>query len=346
MTQSEELFARAQRLIPGGVNSPVRAFKAVGGIAALHPQGRGRAHLGRGRPRLHRLRRLLGADDPGPRLPAGGGGDASRRPRAARPTARPAWREVELAERVVRLVPSIEKVRFVSSGTEATMSALRLARGVHRPAQDPEVRGLLSRPRGQPAGGRRLGRGHPGHPGLARRARGHGGRHAGRALQRRGRASSRWWPRTEATWPPSSSSRSSATWAAWRRATATCEALRRLTREAGALLIFDEVITGFRLAPGGAQQLYGIDPDLTCLGKIIGGGLPAARLRRAGGRHGPRRAGRARLPGGHALRQPAGHGRRLRHARPPGAAGQLRAARGAGHPAAGGARRARPRRRA
>ena len=113
---------------PGGVSSPVRAFKAVGGHAPLRGPRRGPALLGRGRPRLRRLRRLLGADDPRPRPPAV---LAAVREAAARGTSfgAPCALEVELAERVVRHVPSVEKVRFVSSGTEATMSALRVARG-------------------------------------------------------------------------------------------------------------------------------------------------------------------------------------------------------------------------
>ena len=76
------------------------------------------------------------------------------------------------------------------------------------------------------------------------------------------------------------------------------------------MLVFDEVMTGFRVAYGGAQALYGITPDLTALGKIIGGGLPAAAYGAIGRDHGPRLAGRADLPGRHALGQPAGDGRR------------------------------------
>ena len=108
-----------------------------------------------------------------------------------------------------------------------------------------------------------------------------------------------------------------AIWAACRRCPATCEALREITARHGALLIFDEVMTGFRVAFGGAQQLYGIRPDLTTLGKVIGGGLPV-------GAYGGRRDIMSKvapagpdLPGRDALRESAGGGRGTRHAAPP-----------------------------
>ncbi len=88
------------------------------------------------------------------------------------------------------------------------------------------------------------------------------------------------------------------------------EFLRDATREAGALLIFDEVITGFRVARGGAQELYGVEPDLTVLGKVLGGGLPAAAYGGPREHDGADRPGRRRLPGGHPLREPAGGRRR------------------------------------
>ena len=89
------------------------------------------------------------------------------------------------------------------------------------------------------------------------------------------------------------------------------EGLRKLTAEAGSLLIFDEVMTGFRLAFGGAQQLFGVTPDLTCLGKVIGGGMPLGGLRRSCRNHGQRGAPGAGVPSGHALRQSIGS--RSRH---------------------------------
>ena len=192
MTQSEELFARAQRLIPGGVNSPVRAFKAVGGTPLFIRKAEGA--------------RMWDADGKGYIDYMGSWGPLilghahpsvieAITQSAARGTSygAPCAAEVELADRVVRLVPSIQKVRFVSSGTEATMSALRLARGFTGRTQDPEVRRLLSRPRGRPAGRGGLGGGHARHSGLAGSAGGNRRRHRHRALQRprRGREGDR-----------------------------------------------------------------------------------------------------------------------------------------------------------
>ena len=93
------------------------------------------------------------------------------------------------------------------------------------------------------------------------------------------------------------------------------EFLREIAKANGALLIFDEVMTGFRLAPGGAQEQFGIRPDLTCLGKIIGGGLPVGCIRRAGGHHGLARAAGTGLSGRDVERQPAGDGGGHRSAR-------------------------------
>ena len=116
------------------------------------------------------------------------------------------------------------------------------------------------------------------------------------------------------------------------------EALRMLCDACGALLVFDEVITGFRVARGGAQERYGVTPDLTILGKIVGGGLPAAAF---GGRAElmERLApGRRRLPGGHAVGEPARDGCRDIGAAPPARPGGLRGARAAGRAARGGPR--------
>jgi len=274
MTQSEELFARAQRLIPGGVNSPVRAFKAVGGTPRFVRKAEGSRlwdadgqcyidYVGSWGPMI------LGHAYP-PVVEA-------VQKAAARGTSygAPCIAEVELAERVVRLVPSIERVRFVSSGTEATMSALRLARGVtgrrkilkFEGCYHGHADGLLVA-----AGSGVATLGIPGSPGVPegtvadtltapfndvgaveRIAAEHGRDLAAVIVEPVAGNMGCVAPRE-----------------------GYLEALRRITRQVGALLIFDEVMTGFRLAPGGAQQLYGIAPDLTCLGKIVGGGLPAA----------------------------------------------------------------------
>ncbi|HEX6738952.1 MAG TPA: glutamate-1-semialdehyde 2,1-aminomutase [Vicinamibacteria bacterium] len=272
MTQSEELFARAQRLIPGGVNSPVRAFKAVGGTPLFIRKAEGaRVWDADGRVYIDYLGSwgpmILGHAFP-PVVQA-------VQQAAARGTSygAPCVGEVELAERVVRLVPSIEKVRFVSSGTEATMSALRLARGFTGRRKILKFEGCYHGHADSllvAAGSGVATLGIPGSPGvpegtvadtlvapfndvgaLERVAREHGADLAAVIVEPVVGNMGCVAPRE-----------------------GYLEALRRITREAGALLIFDEVITGFRLAPGGAQQAYGISPDLTCLGKILGGGLP------------------------------------------------------------------------
>jgi glutamate-1-semialdehyde 2,1-aminomutase len=274
MTQSEELFARAQRLIPGGVNSPVRAFKAVGGSPLFISKAEGaRIWDADGRPYLDYVGSwgpmILGHAFP-PVVEA-------VQQAATRGTSfgAPCLGEVELADRVVRLVPSIEKVRFVSSGTEATMSALRLARGFTGRRKILKFEGCYHGHADSllvAAGSGVATLGIPGSPGVPEGTvadtlvapfndtaaveqvvAAHGSDLAAVIVEPVAGNMGCVAPRD-----------------------GYLEALRRLTREAGALLVFDEVMTGFRLAPGGAQQLYGIDPDLTCLGKILGGGLPAA----------------------------------------------------------------------
>ncbi len=188
----------------------------------------------------------------------------------------PTEREVELAAEIVDAVPSVEQVRLVSSGTEAAMSALRLARALHPPLPGAQVRRRLPRPR-RPVprrGGLRAR--HARDPGVARRAgrgrRGHGRRRlqrhrsrsrGGRAPQRGPRRDLRRAGRRQHGLRPAGSP-------------GFLEALRALCDVSGALLVFDEVITGFRVARGGAQERYGVRPDLTILGKIVGGGLPLA----------------------------------------------------------------------
>jgi glutamate-1-semialdehyde 2,1-aminomutase len=272
MTQSEELFARAQRSIPGGVNSPVRAFKAVGGTPLFIRKAEGsRIWDADGKPYID----YLGSW--GPMILGHAYPDIVEavRQAALRGTSygAPCAAEVELAERVTRFVPSIERVRFVSSGTEATMSALRLARGFTGRRKilkfdgcyHGHSDGLLVA-----AGSGVATLGIPGSPGVPEgtvadtlsvpfndiaaleQAFGvHGADMAAVIIEPVAGNMGLVAPRE-----------------------GYLEALRELTRRAGALLVFDEVMTGFRLALGGAQKLYGIVPDLTCLGKIIGGGLP------------------------------------------------------------------------
>jgi glutamate-1-semialdehyde 2,1-aminomutase len=274
MTRSEELFARALRLIPGGVNSPVRAFKAVGGTPLFISKAEGsRVFDADGRAYIDYVGSwgpmILGHAHP-PIV------DAVREA-ASRGTSygAPCAAEVELAERVVRHVPSVEKVRFVSSGTEATMSALRVARGFtgrrkilkFEGCYHGHADGLLVA-----AGSGVATLGIPGSPGVPE------GTVADtivipfndtRAL--------------EAVFTEHGTDIAavivepvSGNMGCVAPREGYLQALRSVTKDAGTILIFDEVMTGFRLALGGAQALYGIRPDMTCLGKIVGGGLPAA----------------------------------------------------------------------
>ena len=274
MSQSDELFARAQKLIPGGVNSPVRAFQAVGGTPRFVRKAEGA--------------RLWDADGQGYIDYVGSWGPMilghafppvveAVQKAAAKGTSygAPCVAEVELAERVVRLVPTIEKVRFVSSGTEATMSALRLARGVTGRRKILKFEGCYH-----------------GHADSLLVAAGSGvatlGIPGSAGVTEGTVADTLTAPFNDVAAVEQVASVHGADLAAVivepvagnmgcvAPREGYLEALRRVTRDVGALLIFDEVMTGFRLAPGGAQQLYGIQPDLTCLGKIVGGGLPAA----------------------------------------------------------------------
>jgi glutamate-1-semialdehyde 2,1-aminomutase len=274
MTRSEELFSRARAVIPGGVSSPVRAFKAVGGspLFVARAEGArfwdedGRAfidYVGSWGPMI------LGHAHPAvveAVRQATGRGTSYGAPCAA---------EVELAERIVRHVPSVEKVRFVSSGTEATMSALRVARGFTGRRKILKFDGcyhghadslLVS------AGSGVATLGIPGSPGVPE------GTVADTLVA----------PFNDVAAVEAVVAAHGADLAAIivepvcgnmgtvAPAAGYLEALREITRANGTVLIFDEVMTGFRLALGGAQQRYGIRPDMTCLGKIVGGGLPAA----------------------------------------------------------------------
>ena len=281
MTRSEELFERARAVIPGGVSSPVRAFRAVGGSPLFVARAEGsRLWDADGRAYVDYVGSwgpmILGHAHPAVL-------DAVREA-ALRGTSygAPCALEVELAERVVRHVPSVETVRFVSSGTEATMSALRVARGFTGRGKILKFDGCYHGHADSllvAAGSGVATLGIPGSPGVPE------GTVADTLVA-----------------PFNDVAAVEAVVAAHGRDLAAVivepvcgnmgtvapkpgylEALREITRRNGTLLVFDEVMTGFRLALGGAQQVYGIAPDLTCLGKILGGGLPAAAY---GGRRG------------------------------------------------------------
>jgi glutamate-1-semialdehyde 2,1-aminomutase len=270
-SKSDQLFNTAQNLIPGGVNSPVRAFRGVGGTPRFISSARGATitdvdgrsyidYVGSWGPMI-----LGHADEEVV---------AAIQEVAARGTSfgAPTELEINLAEEVIDAVPSIEMVRMVSSGTEATMSAIRLARGVTGRTKLVKFEGcyhghadsLLVK-----AGSGVATLGLPDSPGVPA------------ALAE-----------NTLTLPFNNVAALEQVFTEHADIAAVIiepvvgnmgcvppqpgylEAVRRLTRAHGALLIFDEVMTGFRLARGGAQELYNIKPDITTLGKIIGGGLP------------------------------------------------------------------------
>jgi glutamate-1-semialdehyde 2,1-aminomutase len=249
------LWQRAKAAIPGGVNSPVRAWGPVGGEPFFVRRGDG-AYVedSEGRRYVDWVMSwgplVFGHADPEIV-------EAVQEAAADGTTfGAPTEREVELAEEIVDAVPSVEKVRLVSSGTEAAMSAVRLARGyLGRP--------LVIHFEGCYHGHSDVLSGEAGDLGLqctfndveavTSAARGAGEGLAAVIVEPVGG--------NMGVVPPEPG---------------FLEALRSLCDETGALLVFDEVITGFRVARGGAQELYGVTPDLTVLGKIVGGGLPLA----------------------------------------------------------------------
>ncbi len=268
----ERLYAQARRYLPGGVNSPVRAFRAVGGTPRFLERGEGAAVWdAEGR----RYVDYVGSWGPLILGHAHPEVVEAVRDQARRGTSfgAPTVLETELAHRVCERIPSCEKVRFVSSGTEATMSALRLARAVTgrelivkaEGCYHGHADGLLVK-----AGSGVMTLAIPGSPGVpeavAARTRVVPYNDAAaleELFDREGREIACFIVEPIAgnmgVVPP---------------VEGYLETARALTRRHGALLVFDEVITGFRVHPGGAQALYGVQPDLTCLGKVLGGGLP------------------------------------------------------------------------
>ena len=273
---SDKLFAEAVRVIPGGVNSPVRSWAAVGGNPVFIQRARGSEVIDAdGRSYLDLLGSwgpmILGHADP--RVVSA----IAERAKAGTSFGAPTSIEIELARLVVSALPSVEQVRLVSSGTEATMTALRLARaatgrdGIVKFAgcYHGHVDALLVR-----AGSAALTLGVPDSPGvpgaladLTHIAEFNDATAVRGLLRSRGSEVAAVIVEPVAgnmgVVPP---------------APGFLEALREETQRAGTLLIFDEVITGFRVGWGGAQERYGVAPDLTCLGKVIGGGLPIAAL--------------------------------------------------------------------
>ena len=272
MDKNEELFARAQRTIPAGVNSPVRAFRSVGGTPRFFTRGDG-AYLWD----ADGKRYIDYVGSWGPAIVGHAHPDVVRAVREAASHGlsfgAPTELEIELAEMLVRRMPSLELVRLVSSGTEATMSALRLARGYTSRSKIVKFEGCY-----------------------------HG--HGDSLLVKAGSGALTFGQPSSAGVPSAIANETivlpyndlAALDLAFDKegeeiagvivepvagnmnlvmpASGFLERLRALCDRHGAVLIFDEVMTGFRVHPGGAQALFGVRPDLTTLGKIIGGGMP------------------------------------------------------------------------
>lgn len=276
MTASQKLFVQAQRYIPGGVNSPVRAWRAVGGEPLFIQRGSGcRVVDADGREYIDYVGSwgpLIAGHVPPPVVEA-------LREVVTQGTSfgAPTAREVELARTLVETIPSIEKLRLTSSGTEATMTALRLARGYTGRPKIVKFSGCY----------------HGHSDGLLVRA--------GSGALTLSLPDSHGVPEAYISQTLVAEYNDAASVRAYLEAdpgavaavivepvpgnmgvvrpeAGFLDALRDMTREFGVVLIFDEVMTGCRLAAGGAQEMFDIDPDLTCLGKVVGGGLPLAAV--------------------------------------------------------------------
>jgi len=272
ISESKRLFAHAKNFIPGGVNSPVRAFRAVGGEPLFIKRADGAFLYDEDDNAFIELINswgpmLLGHNSPMIRaavIQAMENGTSFGAPTS---------REVEMAELLVSMVPSLEKVRMVSSGTEATMSAIRVARGYTGKDKFIKMEGhyhghgdsfLIA------AGSGAITMGYPDSPGVTegtakdtllapyndlasieQLVKANSGQIAALILEPVAGNMGLTLPQT-----------------------GYLQGLREICTREGIVLIFDEVMTGFRLAKGGAQELFGVTPDLTTLGKIIGGGMP------------------------------------------------------------------------
>jgi len=270
--KSRLAFAKAQKVIPGGVNSPVRAFKSVGRDPVFIERGQG-AHIWD----IDGNRYLDYVGSWGPLIVGHAHPDvvAAIKRVAELGTSYGAPTEVEtvLAEEVLKAYPSMEMIRMVNSGTEATMSALRLARGVTGRTKIVKFEGCYHGHSDQlliKAGSGALTFGVPTSPGVPSQiaattisARFNDLEGLKEIFQREGEEIAC------VILEPVAGNMGVVL-----PEDGFLQGVRSLTKEYGALLIFDEVMTGFRVSYGGAQGFYGIDPDLTCLGKVIGGGLP------------------------------------------------------------------------
>jgi len=271
-TLSEHFFEEAKKTIPGGVNSPVRACKSVGRNPIFVERGMGPyIYDADGNEYIDFVcswgPMILGHCHPEVE------GAVAAALKEGTSFGIPTWREVELAKKIVEMVPSIEKVRLVNSGTEATMSAIRLARGYTGRKKIVKFDGCYHGHADSflvKAGSGVATLGIPGSPGVPEEIVANtltlpfnDPKALKELLDKEAKEIAAIIvepvPANMGVVPPIKG---------------FLEDLRKWTKELDILLIFDEVITGFRLGTGGAQGYFGINPDLTCLGKIIGGGLP------------------------------------------------------------------------
>ncbi len=276
MKRSQALFHRAQLRIPGGVNSPVRAFQSVGGTPPFMQRGKGATVWD-----VDGNAYIDYVGSWGPLIVGHAHPDVVKAVQQAAEKGlsfgAPTEAEVEMAEVLVKLVPSLELVRLVNSGTEATMTAIRLARGHTGRTQIVKFEGcyhghadsLLVK-----AGSGALTLGQPSSAGVPAELAArtlvldyNDGGSVERAFEREGREIA-----AVIVEPVAGNMNLVAPRAGF------LETLRQCCTRHGAVLIFDEVMTGFRVAPGGAQQRYGVTPDLTTLGKVIGGGMPVGAV--------------------------------------------------------------------
>src|SRR5471032_1318960 len=271
-TRSQRLFARAQQLLPGGVDSPVRAFKSVGGSPLFITRASGATLVD-----VDGNKYIDYVMSWGPLIhghaPKGLTAAIARAAKDGTSFGAPSPLEVTLAERVIKLMPSIERVRFVNSGTEAAMSALRVARAATKRDRIIKFQGCYHGHADAflvQAGSGALTFGTPDSPGVTIGA-------SKDTLV----ASYNDLASVHALFAANTDRISAVivepiagNMGVVPPADGFLQGLRDACTANGALLIFDEVISGFRASAGGAQKTMGVRPDLTCLGKIIGGGLP------------------------------------------------------------------------
>ena len=318
---NEGLFERAQRVIPGGVNSPVRAFRSVGGTPYFVAEASGPFVFDVEGRRYIDYVQSYGPGICGHAHPAV---IEAVRQAALRGTSygAPTRDEVLMAEEMCARVRGLEMVRLTNSGTEAVMSAVRLARGVTGRSVVVKFAGCYHGHSDSllVAGGSGVAQ-----QGLA----GSEGVTAG-AVADTIVAPYNVVPELDERVAVVCVEPVAANMGLVAPQPGFLQGLRKACDDVGALLLFDEVITGFRLCRGGAAQWYGVQPDIWCFGKVIGGGSAGGRFRGIDRDHVGARTARRRVPGRHPVGQSAGHRSRLGH---PGPARRRRL------PAAGGHRR-------